>query len=86
MKVSIFILLVALAQQIFAQRSIVNIVHRQNDVTTFRCVGSPFTVRHALTTGTCVDGPGIADHLLLQLRSVTVSDATGVEEVTRECN
>lgn len=85
MKVFISILLVAFAQQSFAQRSILNVVHRQNDVTRFLCVGSPFSLRHALTTGTCVDGPGVADHLLLQLRTVTISNVNGVEEQVRDC-
>lgn len=88
MKVLITVLLVAIAQQCFAQqdtRFIVNIVHRQNDVSSLRCVASAFTARHVLTTATCIDGPGIAEHLVVQLRTFSVSAATGISEQVRDC-
>lgn len=62
MKLFWSILIVAFVQQSFAQdpRFMLSVMQNATNVMSFRCIATAFTTRHALTTATCAEIPGIS--------------------------
>lgn len=86
MKILALIFLVAIAQKSSAQvpSFILNVVYTVGDLTTFRCLATAFTMRHALTIASCVDVPLADDsRIVLNERSGHVNNT--FSEIIRHC-
>lgn len=72
MKSYLTIFIFALVGQCLGQsaRFIVNIAQLENNIPTFRCVGTAITFRHVLTTASCADIP----QAVVQVRNVTIGN------------